>query len=75
MDGSASVHSLGGMTLTMPLCMPQHSIRVMYSSKSSNSSIVGLKTGIPLVANGSSSGVIDEWLVELGHDDAPLLGG
>lgn len=54
--GNSAHHSFGGMTLTMPLLSPQHSILVMYPSKSANSSMVGLKTGMPRCASGSSCG-------------------
>ena len=40
-------HSAGGITFTIPLRIPQTSILFMYPSKSWNSSMVGLKTGIP----------------------------
>lgn len=41
----------------------------MYASKSWNSFIVGLNTGIPLVANGSSSGLIQARPLELALGD------
>ena len=42
--------------MTIPLRIPQHSTRFMYPAKSTNSSMVGLNTGIPLEAEISSSG-------------------
>lgn len=50
-------HSLGGMIFTIPLFMPQHSTLFKYASKSWNSSKVGLNTGMPRCAQGSSSGL------------------
>lgn len=56
MSRTSTHHSLGGITLTIPLRMPHGSTPFMYCSKLRNSSIEGLNTGIPRWATGSVAG-------------------